>query len=429
MTSQTIGILWVRTAAEASAYSWLENLAQFNSGGYCPQTNGNVNQKSVTAYLNSVSPWSGMRRCNILSNGIITAWQNASLTGCGYTDTPTTPTKQVGWTLPAFYYWTYHLKTTDDANTYRWFISPTGSSNDTISAASFPADVNTGTLSGFTGWPYSPPWKLHPAFSRGGVRKPYIVLGAYEGHITGTNPNFYLNSTSGVTPTGSSGPSGWTGTIAQFRSAGQKVGTGWGIHDYLSVCAYQLPYLIEYGGFNSQLLLGGGNTNSAGALNTGATALNGNTSYGVSGAYTSAVSYRGLENPYGNIDLFVDGINMNNGLDPWIADHGFVSDTFVAPYTDTTLGGNITGYFISDIGVNATYDYGFIPSASTASATTKLCDMVTIGYSNPYIMFNSGFYGSDSANTGTAGMFTAFLSKLSSYTAAPLGARLMYIPQ
>ena len=422
MTSQTIGISWVRNAAEASAYTWLENLSGYNDSGgtysgHCNQTHGAANQALVTTYLNSVSPFSGMRRCNITSNGIITAVQNSAGTGCGYTATPSTPTNQVGWILPAFYYYTNHTPGSDD--TYRWYISPaqdlaTANSRDTVGGSAVT-------------------WKLHPAFSRGGVAKPYIVLGAYEGIVSGTTPTFYLNSTGANTtqPTTSGNPpASFTANIASFRTAANNVGTGWGIQDFNSLAAVQLSYLLEFGGFNSQVLLGGGYTATT-LQNTGTTAANGNATVGTTASYTTPVSYRGLENPYGNIYKFIDGINIKS-YDPWIADNGFTSAvpafyTAPTPYIDTGLAIGQTAGYAGNITTTATYDYGFLPAATGGSASTQLCDYFNPATGN-VVMYHGGSYNIGGTDA-YAGMFYYNMLYGNTTTGAGLGARLMYIPQ
>jgi hypothetical protein len=140
------------------------------------------------------------------------------------------------------------------------------------------------------------------------------------------------------------------------------------------------------------------------------------------------MSYRGIENIYGNLLTFVDGLNVDVSNVPWVADHGFVSDTFVAPYTTTGFAAvNATGY-ISDIATNATYDYGFLPLAVAGSSTTKLCDMFSqandAGWTHVY---NFGGYISSGNGGADGGMFNSRFSNISSASFSVIGARLMYI--
>jgi hypothetical protein len=393
VTSQTVGVWWNRTASEATAYSWVENVAQFNnSSGYCPQTTGNLNQQNVTTTLSSIMPWLGMRRCNITSQGIVTAIAGQ----CGYTDTPLTPGVNVGWILPAFHYATDHLTTAD---TYKWYISPTGAATDTIRGSSVT-------------------WKLHPAFIRNGLRKPYIVLGAYGGYVQTVGATSYLTSQAGVIPTDNT-------TYANFQTYAANVGNGFQLMDWAAIAAYQLTYLLEYGGFNSQTLLGQGNTTGSTTAIAGTTAAYGNNSFGTQDA-TTPVSFHGLENPYGDLNKYVEGVNINNG-EIWVTDHGpYAYSTFGPPYVDTGLSIPTSGsaVCVTDIVSSATYDYLFLPAtASGAYMTTKLCDAYTYA-SGMRILVNGGLHNYTSAN----GMFQNMPAS-SSTPSVQYGARLMYIPQ
>ena len=180
-------------------------------------------------------------------------------------------------------------------------------------------------------------------------------------------------------------------------------------------------YLLEYGGFNSQGLIGNGYTDAGAIRNTGSSTSNGNTSYGTTANATTVMSYRGIENIYGNAEHMLDGLNIKANYDPWIADHGFVSDTFAAPYSNgaTPLLGT-TGW-PSDIKTSTTYDYGFLPSAGSGG----------YGYGDLY----DAYY----CNTGNciaihgritgleAGMFGWNLSYASNSPTTGIGSRLMYI--
>ena len=46
-----------------------------------------ANQAAATAYFNGLLPWGSIKRCNVNSQGVITAWNNGSGGGCGYSDT------------------------------------------------------------------------------------------------------------------------------------------------------------------------------------------------------------------------------------------------------------------------------------------------------------------------------------------------------
>ena len=417
MTSYTVGLSWNRST---DAYTRLENLA-------------GLTLAQSTAYLNGVSPWGYIGRLQLRDDGSVssrcltgqTSLQAANNWGDNCYDDSVSGVAANGqamWYLPAFYYYTNHTPGTD--NLYRWYISPTGASTDTVGGSAVT-------------------WKLHPAFTRNSVTKPWIALGTYEGY----NNSSKLESKAGVLPTCSQ-------TIATFRTQAQARGTGWQQQDYLSLTAVQLLYLIEYGNFNSQsttLGIGPGitipsETHRVTGVRTGWTGVaNGGTDLGnASGRSTAfttttadglvapdtgtagqqSVSYRGLENMWGNIWHFIDGINIKADNAPWIADNGFVSDTFTSPYVNTSLTvAGTNSAVIADITVSATYDYGFTPSATGASATTKLCDGLSIATGNAILATGYSWVGS-----ALAGLFYFNVSKASSQNANTYGSRLMYIP-
>lgn len=174
------------------------------------------------------------------------------------------------------------------------------------------------------------------------------------------------------------------GTRANFRVAAANRGTGWRQQDFYLASAIQLLYLIEYGSFNSQSVIGNGLTDWGAAWpeyndynpinNTGISNAKGNTTFNLSngdGVVGSYMIYRGIENWYGHIWKWVDGMNIN-------ANRPYVSNTRADFADDTT-----TNY--TDIGVNlinadgyqstlVNIDTGFLPASVEASSSTKITD-------------------------------------------------------
>jgi hypothetical protein len=272
--------------------------------------------------------------------------------------------------------------------------------------------------------------KLCPLFSRDSAVREYIYIGRYEGYFNATTS--MLESLPNKKPTALK-------TIAQFRTAARLraggVANKWEIQDYLTTAHLQGLYFVEYGGYNSQALLSAGVTNITDdattnmAIDTGYTAvLSGNGSGEVSvihyqtGQTTKAMAYRWVENFYGNLFKFVDGINIKADYMPWIADHDFASDTFAHPYADTGLTLCNTDGYATDIAIGAGHDFGFLPSAVGGSATTKLCDYYNRLTGNK-IAVAGGFW-----NTGAgAGAFSWALASASSNSSRSIGARLLYV--
>lgn len=360
------------------------------------------------ASFDAIAPWT-MRRCNLWDDGTPTAYYGDRC----YTDVDVANMGQCMVKIPKFYYYMEYDVTT---TAYYWFIT-------TDAAATIDVGLGVGAQA----------VKLHPAFSRNSVTKDYIYVGAYEAYYNAVDSLGRVNileSKAGVPPTVTHAITAFR-TAAQLRVPGGTAPNKWEIEDYLTHSAVQLLFLIEYGSFRSQAVLGKGITNDAvGTIHTtGDTTIKGNTSYGTT-AYTVAVSYRGIENLWGNINQLLDGINVQWSTTvgiPWIADHGFVCNTFASPYVTTAFSLPTTNNaYISDISTSAAYDYSFFPSAVAGALGTYLGDKFM---SPPNASWCGGVYVSGCyqwADAAGAFMFDAAIP----YTLATLtdtGARLMYI--
>ena len=185
------------------------------------------------------------------------------------------------------------------------------------------------------------------------------------------------------------------GTRANFRAAAVNRATGWTQELYDIRSAVQLLYLTEYASFYSQSMIGAGisNVNDWSAYNdyypivpTGKSNSYGNATCNVgTAAATCAVtlaanacmSYRGIENFYGHIWEWLDGLNVyeTGGVHrAWVCNVAAnLQDDVGAPnYTD--LGVNIKaddGYQNALINISR----GFLPAVGAdADATTKITD-------------------------------------------------------
>jgi hypothetical protein len=348
------------------------------------------------AACNFIDPWMSMVRCNLSDGGVVTATGENTNTGAPatycYTDTGVARVGQCAVPIKKFWY-TTDLTT---SGTYKWWISDTG--EDALPVGADHA------------------WAGHLAFIRNGVTKDQIYLGAFEAYLNATK----LESKAGVAPT-------CLKTRDQFRTAAQARGTGWEQNDWLAISALQLLALLEYGTFNSQLAIGNGISDDTGVKATGATGSTGtdrgNASYGTVADAITAMSYRGIENVYGNCSKFLDGINVTSSV-AWVADHGFADDTYSGAYESTSFSiPAAVDAFVNDIHASGTYDYSFIPkTASGGSASTYLCDKTLTGPSGTVVNYGGCYWD----GTG-AGMFKFDCSNISNWANADVGTRLMYV--
>jgi hypothetical protein len=211
-------------------------------------------------------------------------------------------------------------------------------------------------------------YAVHPAFTKNGVEVNNRYIGAYDACYWDATDSLYksglnlddltssldtandkLASVSGVYPIVGA-------TRAETRLLAAKRGTGWRQLDFWLVSAIQYLYLTEHKTFYSQLILGDGNTNVTNAYNIASSSTQANSPHSVAGksnslgnrstnAVTGAVSgtrdtaymsYRGIENFFGNCYTWVDGFNINNR-------QGYVSNTDTTfDDTSTTTNGYST---------------------------------------------------------------------------------------
>ena len=283
-------------------------------------------------------------------------------------------------------------------------------------------------------------FRLHPAFIRDGVIKEHIYVGAFEatgydgtsyfGDGAFDNSLDYLASVAGLQPLSGNTTSF---NIVQARTMAQNRGFNWNLKDFLGWSAYQLMQTIEFASFNSQSFLSAGITSLASGTgnhsqNTGHTSTLGNSSgyvnfpveNGATGQTTrNAPSYRGIENPFGNIWEFVDGINITELL-VYIADHGFASDTFTDPYKPIGYVGDTSGY-MSEHMFSSLSDFGFLPiSVVGGGSGSYFCDYYYVSTATNRIALVGGNWH----DSVTAGAFFWYLSNSSATSDRSIAARL-----
>lgn len=231
-------------------------------------------------------------------------------------------------------------------------------------------------------------------------------------------------------------------------------GSGWHLETIKATMANTLLMMIEFGTLNSQTALGNGvtsitdNTSFNCSSLTGSTAALGNasgaasetineiggteTTYNVNGKVS--VSYRGVENPWGNIFKHIQGINIwGNGTmagsQPYIADG--LSDFGESKHTGNykavgfTLP-NASGY-INAFGYGKTeYDWLLMPSEIGGTSALPVGDYT-------YITPNLNGYriaplGGDWSGGGYAGASYWYCGGGVGHRSRGIGGRLLYVP-
>lgn len=397
---------------------------------------------SQGADFNKFEMYGGRRRCNVSDDGTITAYygdENYAEDGSN---------GQVMVYQPAFYYKVVPLKlekNTDSGIGYH------------LRKANY--YVSSKPKTGF---------KLHPAFyDENGNAINYILFSADEGSMYDVSAKAYVNdnvnesityedgdllcSVAGKKPI--SGFRQGIGTKVNLELMAQNRGAGWHLETIEAISANQLLMIIELGTMGTQEGIGLGVVSITGntAYNcsslTGSTAELGNSTGqavktineigGTQTAYTESgkvsITYRGVENPWGNISKHIQGINIWGdgsmcGGQPYIADDFNFSES---KKTDNykpvgfTLP-NKSGY-ISALGYGSEeYDWLFMPSEIGGTSALPVGDFV---YAAPNL---NGYriiqLGGGCRSGDYAGGFYQIANGTVGDRSRGVGGRLMYVP-
>lgn len=239
-------------------------------------------------------------------------------------------------------------------------------------------------------------------------------LARYEaGEASSGTLGFILASYSGTTPSVSK-------TRSTFRDHARNMASGFQLRDIAAWCAYDLLYLVEYADWDSQKKIGPGIVNDTAAHKTGETdAMVYHTGRANSGD-NAAVQYRGIENPWGNVSEFIDGINVYGQsvyicTDPEI----YTDDTDTNyPYSNIKLP---TSGWIKGLGFSSVFPWAFIPNANGGSSISYIPDYT---YSGPeWKVLNVGGHITSKQE---AGLFFFHAGAISSGTSNKIGARLQF---
>ena len=224
-------------------------------------------------------------------------------------------------------------------------------------------------------------------------------------------------------------------TRDECRSMASNRGTGWSQWLFWQLKAIQLLFFVEYGGFNSQALLANGNVSvstgyppsSADQLDSphsvaGKSNTIGNGSGGVdsNARDTAWMSYRGIENLWGNAWQWCDGWNINDRV--W----------YVRNEPSDLVDNTTSGY--EQIGAQAPLSNGYIRDVQHSTLADVISDSSggsTLGFADYYYQ-NTGWrvasVGGSALNGARAGVSCAFLYYVSGSAFRSISSRSAFTP-
>ena len=260
--------------------------------------------------------------------------------------------------------------------------------------------IANGAMSGYS---------VHPAFNESDE----IYLAKY---ITGSG---YV-SRSAVSPLVSI-------TRATFRTNARSKGAHWDMYNIATYSALQMLYLVEFADWNSQSCVGAGYTSGSAAIATGGTdVMPYHTGRGAGTDGLTSIQYRGIEDAWGNVWQFVDGINFSGNTPYYCLLRSNFGDDKSAGYTQlgySTTGTSGNAQYPKSHGLDANAPWLFLPNSTGGSTATYIPDRWSSN-TGWRIFIVGGRYD----NGADAGLFARDANAASSAAAASIGGRLLYIP-
>lgn len=395
---------------------------------------------SAGADFDQFTMYGGRKRCNVSDDGTITAYYGDE----GFAEDGSNG--QVMVYQPKFYYKVVPLKLEPIAGGIGYHQRKT---NFYISAT---------PKAGF---------KLHPTFyDANGNEVDYILYSAYEGSMYDVSAAEYVNdgtNTDTAIETGDllcsvSGVKPISGkyknlTKTNLELLAQNRNSGWHLETIKACSANQLLMIIELGTMDTQTAIGQGVVSITDNMDYNCSSITGSTSVlgnstgqanetineiaGVETAYTESgkvsVTYRGIENPWGNIWEHINGVNIW-GDGTMCGGQPYVANTFT--FSESKNDGNYkpVGFtlanasgFIKAMGYGSEeYDWLLMPSEIGGTSVLPVGDscFVTVNL-NGYRIARLGGRWSDTTPAG--GFYWDYNYGVNSYNRT-FGGRLIYVP-
>lgn len=289
---------------------------------------------------------------------------------------------------------------------------------------------------------------VHPMFSKGGTEQDYAYVGAYPAVLfdasEAVGAGAYVDGTGlDITPAAED----YIGSIkgkkpitylsrTEFRAAAEVLNdgvTGYHIMSIFDIHAIQVLFITEYANLNSQDVLSPGNTRFTVSFNytnmigaTGKSDALGNFSGGqstASGNIGDYMSYRGIEDLWGNVWQWVDGININAYIPYLTADND--PSVFSDTYNDANhSSAGVTLASTSDSYIKKLANTGLLNLPETVGGSS-----ITYYYDNWWVASGARalHVGGTAHNGSNAGVFASHAIYAASFVSAGVGGRLCKI--
>lgn len=210
--------------------------------------------------------------------------------------------------------------------------------------------------------------------------------------------------------------------MTSARTYSRNIGDGWGVMDVWRWSILEMLYLVEYADYNSQEKLGYGVCNGS-QINTGGCDSLGMKSGCLGNDKKKAVIYRGIENPFGNIFQWLDGINISSKR-AWVCRNrdSYASDKVSSPYVQLGYADASSNGYAKKVGYDPNYPEVQRATETGGSDSTYIPDYFN-SYSSTVAVYVGGSYSYDLY----CGLWFWYYHT-SSLTGSNVGFRLLFIP-
>jgi len=194
----------------------------------------------------------------------------------------------------------------------------------------------------------------------------------------------------------------------------------WGLHHWNAI---QLLYIIEFAHWNSQSKIGLGLVKNSTREKSGKTdTMTYHTGIASDSNLYEAVQYRGIENLWGNVNQWIDGVNMNSSTIYCCTDPSKYYDSTTSNYINCGSVTTSSGY-ISSLNISSNANWVILPNGASGTSSTYIPDYYGYYNSTWWVIFVGGGHDSDK-QAGlfyTSGVYT-------SYTGSYITSRPVFIP-
>ena len=215
-------------------------------------------------------------------------------------------------------------------------------------------------------------------------------------------------------------------SIVTMRTNARAKGAGWQLNDLPTWHAMQWLFVVEYADYDCQTLIGKGISSTSAAHQTGETdAMEFHTGRVAGTDGNTAVQYRHIENPWGNVWEWLDGYNEISRVPYVSTDRDNYQSDVTTGYTKIYDGwsSNIYGQGIKSTIINDDMPWcDGIPKEKGGSDTTYIPDYMDVGNSGNHVACVSGYWNHGSR----CGLWYFNATYYSSFTYSRIGSRLSY---